>query len=90
MTALQLMEPQTRKPTTYALNNCTITARDDELVKLPVDIHNHVSCTKGDNKSKVEQLLRSEIINGRYIPVKNPLPQIYVVQWPQLKSVMGQ
>jgi hypothetical protein len=44
---------------------------DDEVVKTPVDIPNHVSCTKDDNKYKVEQVLRSEILNGRYVPVKN-------------------
>jgi hypothetical protein len=43
---------------------------DDEVVKTPVDIPNHVSCTKDDNKYKVEQVLRSEILNGRYVPVK--------------------
>ena len=44
---------------------------DDEVVKTPVDISKHVSCTKGDNKYKVEQVLRSESLNGRYVPVKN-------------------
>ena len=37
---------------------------DDEVVKTPVDIPNHVSCTKDDNKYKVEQVIRSEILNG--------------------------
>ncbi len=43
---------------------------DTEIVGKKVDTNNHMSCMTSNNKPKVEQLLRSEIINGHYVPVK--------------------
>jgi len=43
--------------------HCYFSILDDDMVKRLVDIHNHVTCTKGDNKYKVELLLWPKILN---------------------------
>ena len=48
---------------------------DREVVVKNVETNNHASCRTGTNKHRIEQMLRLEISNGRYVPV-NTKPDI--------------
>ena len=50
---------------------CGFKIVDNVNVDTVVEVDNHSSCFSGSNKQKVEELLKSEISNGRLVPVHN-------------------